>query len=292
VTAHTAAQVQGYFALADLGAMEVKGVQEPLLDATAGTRGLIIVNFRPEYHAPWMGKSYYQQLALLPLGAEVIRQLLDALLGTDPSIAGLAEAIHARTAGNPFFTEEVVQSLIESGRLQGSTGAYRLVTAIDTLEVPTSVHALLAARIDRLGEREKGVLQTAAVIGREFGEPTLAAVAELPAPQLREALRLFTEMGATGHAERLATELRIWAPGMNATAVPYQMVRTRPDLRMRSSFVSSGTSRRSAVPAMSRSKGSTRVASPRASRTSSHTRRSIGRPRCAATRSCHSSKSM
>jgi len=162
---------------------------EPLIDATAGTRGLIIVNFRPEYHAPWMGKSYYQQVALVPLGAEAIRQLLDALLGADPSIAGLAEAIHARTAGNPFFTEELVQSLIESGKLHGSTGAYRLVAAIDSLEVPSSVHALLAARIDRLGEREKAVLQTAAVIGREFDEPTLAAVAELPAPQLREALQ-------------------------------------------------------------------------------------------------------
>jgi adenylate cyclase len=162
---------------------------EPLLDASAGTRNLIIVNFRPEYHAAWMGKSYYQQLALLPLGTEAIRQLLDALLGTDPSIVGLAEAIHARTAGNPFFTEEVVLSLIESGKLHGSTGAYRLVTPVDTMEVPASVHALLAARIDRLGERDKRVLQTAAVIGREFDEPTLAAVAELPAPQLREALQ-------------------------------------------------------------------------------------------------------
>src|SRR6185436_12325134 len=135
------------------------------------------------------GRSSYQQLPLAPLGADAIRELLDALLGTDSSIKGLAALIHGRTAGNPFFTEEVVQNLIESGKLQGSKGAYRLVTPVDKLEVPTSVHALLAARIDRLAEREKDVLQTAAVIGREFDEPTLAAVVEQDAPQLRDALQ-------------------------------------------------------------------------------------------------------
>jgi len=162
---------------------------EPLIDARAGTRSLMLLNFRPEYQAPWMGKSFYHQLPLAPLGPDAIRELLDALLGNHPSTAGLAEAIYARTGGNPFFTEEVVQNLIESGKLQGSKGAYQLVTPVAKLEVPSSVHALLAARIDRLAEREKDVLQTAAVIGREFDEPTLAAVVEQDAPQLREALQ-------------------------------------------------------------------------------------------------------
>ncbi len=162
---------------------------EPLIDAAVGTCTQVLLNFRPEYQAPWMGKSYYHQLPLSPLGPDAIRELLDALLGNHPSTAGLAEAIHARTLGNPFFTEEVVQNLIESGKLQGSKGAYRLVTPVDKLEVPSSVHALLAARIDRLAARDKDVLQTAAVIGREFDEPTLAAVVEQDAPQLREALQ-------------------------------------------------------------------------------------------------------
>jgi adenylate cyclase len=162
---------------------------EPMIEASVGTRALLLLNFRPEYQAPWMGKSYYHQLPLAPLGPDAIRELLDALLGKDPSIKGLAEAIHARTAGNPFFTEEVVQNLIESGKLQGRKGAYRLMTPVDKLEVPSSVHALLAARIDRLAQRDKDVLQTAAVIGREFDEPTLAAVLEQAAPQLREALQ-------------------------------------------------------------------------------------------------------
>src|SRR5262249_43062143 len=128
------------------------------------------------------------QIPLAPLGPEAIRALLADLLGTDASIAGLPDAIHARTGGNPFFTEEVVQSLIESGHLNGTRGAYRLVTPVDRLEVPSTVQPLLAARIDRLPEREKRVLHTAAVIGKEFSEPVLARVVDTPAPELSAAL--------------------------------------------------------------------------------------------------------
>jgi class 3 adenylate cyclase/tetratricopeptide (TPR) repeat protein len=162
------------------------------VDAIAGTRSLLIVNFRPQYHAAWMQKSYYQRLALAPLGPEATRELLEGLLGRDPSVAGLADAIHQRTLGNPFFTEEFVQSLIESGHLEGSRGSYRLVTPIDRIEVPGSVQAIVAARVDRLAEREKQLLQTAAVIGRQFTEPVLASVAELPQPDLSAALAELT----------------------------------------------------------------------------------------------------
>jgi adenylate cyclase len=157
-------------------------------DAIADSHNLLVVNFRPEYHAAWMQKSWYHQLPLSPLGAEALRQLLDDLLGLDPSVQGLAEAIHARTSGNPFFTEEAVQSLIESGHLEGTRGSYRLLTPVERLEVPAAVQSVLAARIDRLPEREKRILQIASVIGEEFAEPILQAVAELPEPELAEAL--------------------------------------------------------------------------------------------------------
>jgi class 3 adenylate cyclase/tetratricopeptide (TPR) repeat protein len=156
--------------------------------ATAGARNLLLVNFRPEYHADWMQKSYYRQLPLAPLGPEAIRELLDYLLGDDPSLSGLADEIHERTRGNPLFTEEVVRSLIEAGNLEGARGAYRLVTPVDELAIPASVHAVLAARIDRLPEREKRVLQMAAVIGKAFPEPVLAEVADLPGADLAAAL--------------------------------------------------------------------------------------------------------
>jgi class 3 adenylate cyclase/tetratricopeptide (TPR) repeat protein len=155
---------------------------EQWVDAIAGSRALLLLNFRPEYHAAWMNKSYYRQIPLAPLGSEAVRELLGDLLGNDASIAGLAQAIHESTGGNPFFTEEVVQSLIESGVLAGARGRYRMTTPIAQLEVPPTVHAVLAARIDRLAEREKRLLETAAVIGKDFSEPVLVNVLAEVAP--------------------------------------------------------------------------------------------------------------
>jgi adenylate cyclase len=156
---------------------------EQWVDAIAGTRFVLIVNFRPEFEATWVRRSYYQQLALAPLSTEAVHELLAGLLGADSSIAGLADMIHARTGGNPFFTEELVQARIESGKLHGRAGEYRLTAPVETLDVPASVQAVLAARIDRLSERDKQVLQTAAVIGKEFSEPVLRQVLAEVAPR-------------------------------------------------------------------------------------------------------------
>jgi adenylate cyclase len=181
-----------------------------------GTAGrLLVVNFRPEYRAAWMQKSYYRQIALTPLGPDAIRELLTDLLGNDESIAGLADTIHARSGGNPFFAEEIVQTLRDQGILVpivgagargrpgevgggGSEGTHgvplRLVRPIDEITIPATVRGLLGARIDRLEEHDKQVLQTAAVIGKEFSEPILRQVlaatagAALAGTQLAQAL--------------------------------------------------------------------------------------------------------
>jgi len=158
---------------------------EHMVDAREGSRNLLLVNFRPEYRAEWMQKSWYRQIPLTPLGREAIAELLADLLGKDPSLAGLATTVHARTGGNPFFTEEVAQSLIESGQLAGTRGAYRLVTPIERLEVPATVQAVLAARIDRLPAAEKEVLQLLAVIGKEFRFGLVQQVAEHGEEELR-----------------------------------------------------------------------------------------------------------
>ncbi len=146
------------------------------VEAAAQTRTLWLVNFRPEYHADWMSKSFYQQLPLRPLGAEAIAALLADLLGNDVSVAALPARIHERTGGNPFFIEEIVQSLVENGSLVGTKGAYRLATAADALELPSTVQSVLAARLDRLPEREKRLLQTASVLGKEFSGALLESV--------------------------------------------------------------------------------------------------------------------
>src|SRR5262249_8168531 len=136
-----------------------KAFLEVFVEGAAGTRSLLVVTFRPEFHAGWMQKSYYQQIPLLPLPAEAVGELLRELLGTDPSLARLGDRIRERSGGNPFFIEEIVQALAESGSLVGSKGAYRLVQSARDLVLPATVQAVLAARIDRLAEREKEVLQ-------------------------------------------------------------------------------------------------------------------------------------
>jgi len=163
------------------------------IEALAGTHDLLVVNFRPEYRAAWMEKPDYRQVPLLPLPREATAELLRDLLGADPSLDALAERITERTGGNPFFVEEVVQVLVDTGRLEGAKGAYRLVGPVHEVTIPATVQAVLAARIDGLGEREKMVLQTAAVIGKEFAEPVLARVAALPATELGAALRVLMQ---------------------------------------------------------------------------------------------------
>jgi class 3 adenylate cyclase/tetratricopeptide (TPR) repeat protein len=162
---------------------------ENLIEAIPASRTLLLVNFRPEYHAGWMQKSYYQQVPLLPLGAGAIGELLQDLLGTDPSLGGLGDRIRERTGGNPFFIEEVVQTLAEARCLEGSKGARRLVKPIEEAAIPATVQAVLSARIDRLPERAKQVLQTASVIGRSFSEPVLNRVVDVSKTDLAEAIQ-------------------------------------------------------------------------------------------------------
>ena len=160
-----------------------------VVEALPGASNLTIVNFRPEYSADWMRKSYYRQISLLPLGAEAITTLLVDLLGEDPSLNGLPAVIRERTAGNPFFIEEVVRGLVEAGNLEGARGAYRLVRPVDDAAVPPTVNAILSARIDRLSEREKALLQSAAVVGTELARPILARAAGLSEDELEQPLR-------------------------------------------------------------------------------------------------------
>jgi tetratricopeptide (TPR) repeat protein len=114
--------------------------------------------------------------------------LLHALLGDDASLKPLTPLLIARTEGNPFFLEESVRTLVETGALVGERGAYRLGQALPTVQVPATVQAVLAARIDRLPPEDKRLLQTAVVIGTEVPLPLMQAIAELSDEALHRGL--------------------------------------------------------------------------------------------------------
>ena len=120
------------------------------------------MNYRPDYRHGWWSKTYYTQLRLDPLPPASANTFLLALLGVDPSLAPLTLLLIQRTEGNPFFLEESVRTLVETGVLVGKPGAYRVAHALPTIQVPATVQAVLAARIDRLSPEEKRLLQTAA----------------------------------------------------------------------------------------------------------------------------------
>ena len=161
-----------------------------LLGSVDGTPTLAIVNFRPEYTPDWADPDLYTQIALEPLGPTDTAQMLRELVGEDPSLDGLADLIHERTAGNPFFIEEIVRELSENGALEGARGAQRLVRPVDDLSVPASVQTVLAARIDRLDPDAKRLLQAASVAGKEITGPELVAISGFSEPdECEEALR-------------------------------------------------------------------------------------------------------
>ena len=167
---------------------ETQALLDGLVESVPTARVLLLVNYRPEYHHGWGSKTYYTQLRLDPLPPVSAHELLHALLGDDPSLAPLTPLLIARTEGNPFFLEESVRTLVETGVLVGTSGAYRLAQAVPSIQVPATVQAVLAARIDRLPPEEKWLLQTAAVIGMEVPLALLQAIAELPEEALHRGL--------------------------------------------------------------------------------------------------------
>ena len=159
---------------------ETQALLDSLVESLPTARLLLLINYRPEYQHGWGSKTYYTQLRLDPLPPASANELLQALLGDAPTLAPLTQLLIARTQGNPFFLEESVRTLVETQVLIGERGAYRLAQALPGIQVPATVQAVLAARIDRLPPEEKQLLQTAAVIGTEVPLPLLQAIAEVP----------------------------------------------------------------------------------------------------------------
>jgi class 3 adenylate cyclase/tetratricopeptide (TPR) repeat protein len=167
---------------------ETQALLESLVESLPTARVLLLVNYRPEYQHGWGGKSYYTQLRIDPLTGEGAAALLDALIGAGRPLDVLKRLLIDRTEGNPFFLEESVRTLVETHVIVGDRGAFTLARPVETIQVPATVQAVLAARIDRLPPAVKHLLQSAAVIGKTVPVALLEAVAETPALDLRRGL--------------------------------------------------------------------------------------------------------
>src|SRR2546427_548557 len=200
---------------------ETQALLDSLVESVPTAHLLLLVNYRPEYQHGWGSKTYYTQLRLDPLPPVSAHALLHALLGDDPGLAPLTQLLIARTEGNPFFLEESVRTLVETGVLVGAHGAYGLARSMTTIQIPATVQAVLAARIDRLPPEEERLLQTAAVLGMEVPLALLQVIAELPEETLHRGL---THLQAAEflYETRLFPERELWFKHALTQQVTYE----------------------------------------------------------------------
>ena len=167
---------------------ETQAVLDALVESLPIARVLILVSCRPEYEHGWGGKAVYTQIRIDPLTAASAGALLNDLLGSDEHLEPFKRLLIDRTGGNPFFLEECVRALGETGALEGAPGAYRMVRPVTSFHVPATVHPVLAARIDRLPREDKTLLQMAAVVGKDVPLALLGAIAQMSDEALHRAM--------------------------------------------------------------------------------------------------------
>jgi len=163
------------------------------VDQIASLRVLLIVTFRPEFEAPWIGQPHVTALALNRLGHREVDTMIDRVIGDKPLPANIRKDIIERTDGIPLFVEEMTKAVLEAA---GELEAMQTAAAVPSpaLAVPASLHASLMARLDRLGPA-KEVAQIGAAIGREVSHALLASVARKSDAELGSALERLVQAG-------------------------------------------------------------------------------------------------
>ena len=162
---------------------------ETWMAAVEGTNVLMVLTFRPDWALP-SRPAWYRELALPELGLSEVGQVICDLIGDDPGLDQVVAHVAERSDGNPFFAEELILALAQSGVLLGERGHYRLApSGWQNPTLPTTVEAVIGARIDLLPESEKALLQTAAIIGKEFPFEVVRAVTGLSDTAARPLLR-------------------------------------------------------------------------------------------------------
>ncbi len=139
-----------------------------LIESLPNSKILLIILYRPEYTHRWENKSYYSKIDVNQLSTANSTELVQAILGGGEVVPELKELVLGRAGGNPFFVEELTQTLLESGSIQRKNHQYVLTRKTSEIQVPDTIQGIIAGRMDRMGESLKQVIQVASVIGREF----------------------------------------------------------------------------------------------------------------------------
>lgn len=171
---------------------ETQELLDRLVQSIPSSRLHLLVNYRGEYHHDWGGMSCYNQVRLDPLSPEAVDTLLGVMLGDAPEVEPVKRLLIERTDGNPFFLEESVRALVDSGSLVGEPGHYRTTGVVEP-HVPATVEGVIASRLDKLPRAEKHLLQCASVIGREVPLDLLETLARLTKTDLSTALHHLQE---------------------------------------------------------------------------------------------------
>ncbi len=193
---------------------------------------MLLLNYRPEYVSDWLMTAVDIEIPVTALSSAEVGELVGELLGPDDSLSELIGQIREQAGGNPYFVEEAIRNLVELGHLAGISGQYRLVKPVTKSVIPDTVQGILAARIDRLDEDEKVILEYAAVIGKEFQREQLMAVMQREASELSEGLNSLEESGFVHHRET-NDELAFCHPLIQEVAYQSQLADRRAEIHAR-----------------------------------------------------------
>lgn len=139
-----------------------------LVEAVRGTNLLLLLNYRSVYKAAWMNSPGFTEIELDELDGDDVVAMIEERIGRHPSTRDIRKQVAERSGGNPFFAEELIRTLIDSGTVWDENGRYIAAHTAGADNMPSTVQSVVGARIDRLEESEKRVLQIGAIIGREF----------------------------------------------------------------------------------------------------------------------------
>lgn len=167
---------------------ETQSFLDALVDSLPSARLLLLVSCRPEYRHDWSARAGFTLCRIDALSPAIAGQLLNSLIGDSPDLAPFKQTLIEHTGGNPFFLEEDVRALIEMQVLRGEPGNYTAARDVANLSIPASVQGILAARLDRLPDTDKELLQKCAVIGKDVPHALLERIANQTEDALRRGL--------------------------------------------------------------------------------------------------------